>query len=95
MGCSNCRGKRPPPQRHTVPPERLGMKQRDNIMTAEMFNDMYATGSKFRYYPIRGDDEFVETATRSVAWTLGHGDAVVLVEGKTGGVLIEHLRAIL
>ncbi|MFF9901267.1 hypothetical protein [Streptomyces longispororuber] len=33
----------------------------------------------------------VETVTRSVAWTLGHGAPVVLVEGETGGILLTHV----
>ena len=31
------------------------------------------------------------TRTRSVAWTLGHGEPVVLVEGRTGGYSLARL----
>lgn len=63
-------------------------------MTAEQFNQKYPIGTAFKYYPIKGLPDFDETATRSEAWALGHGDVVVKVEGRTGGVLIEHLEAL-
>jgi len=62
------------------------------ILTAKMFNETYPEGTAFRYYSVRGDSNFIETRTRSRAWELGHGEPVVLVEGVTGGVCIEHLR---
>ncbi|MFF4057686.1 hypothetical protein ACFYZ0_18255 [Streptomyces sp. NPDC001708] len=33
----------------------------------------------------------LETTTRSGAWTLGHGDPVVLVEGETGGISLANV----
>jgi hypothetical protein len=33
----------------------------------------------------------VDTVTRSVAWELGHGQPVVLVEGESGGICLEHV----
>ena len=68
------------------------MRDRETILTAATFNEAYPEGTRFRYYPVRGDDKFIETRTRSPAWELGHGAPVVLVEGRTGGVCIEHLR---
>lgn len=70
------------------------MTRRDSIMTAEQFNGLYPEGTAFRYYPVRGDDDFLETKTRSHAWELGDGTPVVLIEGRTGGVCVEHLRAV-
>lgn len=32
------------------------------------------------------------TSTRSEAWNLGHGQAVVMVEGKSGGWMLERVR---
>jgi hypothetical protein len=32
-----------------------------------------------------------ETRTRSVAWTLGHGEPVVKVEGRAGGYLLSRI----
>lgn len=70
-------------------------------MKAEEFNAAYPVGTKVTYYPLRGEnDELVKndpdhpplsTKTRTEAWTLGHGAVVVSVEGKSGGVSIEHL----
>ncbi|WP_331763598.1 hypothetical protein OH738_40780 (plasmid) [Streptomyces hirsutus] len=36
----------------------------------------------------------LDTVTRSVAWTLGHGAPVVLVEGETGGIVLDHVDLI-
>lgn len=60
-------------------------------MNAEKFNNIHVVGTPFRYYPITGLKDFVETKTRSEAWELGDGHPVVLVEGKAGGVSIYHL----
>ena len=40
------------------------------------------------YRPIRDEPEGVLTKTRSAAWNLGHGEPVVMVEGKSGGVAL-------
>jgi hypothetical protein len=45
-----------------------------------------------RYFPIRGLREYRDSATRSEAWTLGHGEPVVLIEGQTGGVALWALQ---
>ncbi|MFJ3839408.1 hypothetical protein ACIPY6_28430 [Streptomyces sp. NPDC090054] len=36
----------------------------------------------------------LETVTRSVAWPLGHGEPVVLVEGYSGGIVLDHIDVI-
>lgn len=61
-------------------------------MTAAVWNERHPVGTAVDYYPIAGDPEFVRTETRTPAWELGHGAAVVSVKGKTGGVLISHCR---
>jgi hypothetical protein len=38
------------------------------------------------------DGSKVITKTRSVAWNLGHGQAVVLVDGRAGGQMLERLK---
>lgn len=58
------------------------------------FNLRYPVGQPFRYYPIADEARFIETRTRSQAWTLGHGEVIVLIEGRTGGVLVEHLEEV-
>lgn len=60
-------------------------------MTADEFNKLHAVGTAFKYYPIAGVTEFVETKTRSECWELGDGHPVVLIQGKAGGVSIFHL----
>jgi hypothetical protein len=60
-------------------------------MDAAEFNSKYPVGTFCKYYPITDGDDFIETATRSEAWELGHGEAVVKVEGRSGGVCISNL----
>lgn len=60
-------------------------------MTAEAFTAKYPVGTACRYYPVAGDSTHDKTKTRSEAWTLGHGAVVVKIEGRTGGVDINHL----
>jgi hypothetical protein len=60
-------------------------------MTAETFNGLHPVGAAFRYYPIAGVSEHIETKTRSECWELGDGHPVVLIQGKSGGVSIFHL----
>lgn len=60
-------------------------------MTADQFTRAYPTGTPAKYWPVKGDNRFIETAIRSEAWTLGHGAVVVKVEGVTGCVDISHL----
>jgi hypothetical protein len=60
-------------------------------MTADEWNSMYQVGTKVRYYPVADLPEHVETRTRSEAWTLASGHPVVAVEGRAGGVSLQHL----
>jgi hypothetical protein len=39
--------------------------------------------------------EQLDTVTRSAAWTLGHGDPVLMVEGYAGGIALTHVDPIL
>lgn len=41
---------------------------------------------------IEDDGARTETKTRSIAWELGHGQAVVKIEGKSGGWMLERVR---
>ncbi len=59
---------------------------------------VYKIGDAVRYYPVLPDGEvprYEETKIRSEPWQLGHGAWVIKVEGRTGGVLTEHLAPIL
>jgi len=64
-------------------------------MKASEWNELYPVGTPVLYYPILGEPESEETKTRSEAWELGHGEPVVKVEGRAGGVCLEHLRVLL
>jgi hypothetical protein len=61
---------------------------------AAEFNAMHAVGTAVRYYPIAGEGDFIETRTRSPAWTLGHGAPVVSIEGKAGGFSLDHIQVV-
>lgn len=63
------------------------MRRRKASITAEQWNAAHHVGSEVTY---RAHPEAtpLETVTRSEAWTLGHGEPVVLVEGISGGVAL-------
>ena len=63
-------------------------------MSAERFNERYPVGTAVRFYPTTNPSSYVETKTRSEAWLLGHGAVVVLIDGRSGGVLLSHLTVI-
>jgi hypothetical protein len=53
-------------------------------------------GTRVTYYPIMPPEPFepgIITTVRSEPWRLGHGAIVVKVNGRSGGVLVSHLRA--
>ena len=61
-------------------------------MSAALWNALYPEGTKVAAYPDTLDDEPLITVTRSRAWTLGHGEPCVLVEGVSGGVVLGHVH---
>lgn len=63
-------------------------------MTADEWNDAHPVDTSVVYTPVKGRPEVERTATRSEAWTLGHGAAVVMVDGHPGGVSLEHLMVV-
>lgn len=59
----------------------------------EAFNDSHPVGTKVRYRPVAGTDEgIIESKTRSVAWAIPCAEAVVCIEGKSGGVSLDHIE---
>lgn len=54
----------------------------------------FPMGRRVRFYPVAGKAGHEETKVRSKPWMLGHGVIVVAVEGRVGGVLIDHLEVI-
>ncbi len=61
-------------------------------ISASDFNRRFPVGSRFRYYPVVGVPDSEEVVTRSEAWHLFSGKAVVRVVGKIGGVSIYRLE---
>jgi len=65
----------------------------DIKMSAEEWNASCPVGTPVAYRSWHGAAP-VSTRTRSEAWELGSGDAVVLVEGKSGGVALFALEVL-
>lgn len=61
-------------------------------LTAEAFNDKFPVGSRFKYFKVMGIPDSVEVTTRSMAWELGSGHAVVSLTGRAGGFHISHMQ---
>lgn len=55
----------------------------------EAFNREWPPGTPCTL--VKDFGEAIETRTRSKAWTLGHGAAVVLVDGISGGYALERV----
>jgi hypothetical protein len=66
------------------------MKKRP--MTAEDATLLFPVGTKVKYFPIFGEPNYEQTEIRSEAWALGHGELVIKIEGRSGGVSISHLE---
>lgn len=60
-------------------------------MTAEEWNARHPIGTPVIFVPVAGEPDRLYTRTRSLAWNLGNGEPVVLVEYRTGGVALSHL----
>lgn len=60
-------------------------------MNAEQWNGAHLVGVPVLYRPVKGRAEATYTKTRSAAWGLPSGEAVVNVLGITGGVALDHL----
>jgi hypothetical protein len=62
---------------------------------AEIWNNTVPVGTPVRYWPVMQAGEPLTTKTRSEAWTLGSGTAVVKVEGIAGGVALSHVSTVI
>jgi hypothetical protein len=60
---------------------------------ARSFSTRAPIGTPCVYYPLKPfvPSEAEQTRIRSKAWVLGHGAVVVMIEGRSGGVSIEHI----
>jgi hypothetical protein len=76
------------------------MTQPQPELTADQWKERYPIGTPVIAYPgFRPEHPAaktlgarrLETRTRSRAWTLGHGEPVVSVEGYAGGIALTHI----
>ena len=68
-----------------------------NRHTADSWNAVHPIGTAVRYWPILPPIDSappVDTTTRSEAWELGDGSAVVLIKGKSGGIHLSHVEVL-
>ncbi len=63
-------------------------------MNAKQWNENYPIGTLVKYEPIKGEGYEPPVSTRSEAWELGHGQPIVKIEGRAGGVCLDHLIVI-
>lgn len=59
---------------------------------ADRWNALHPVGTPVHAWPARRDTEPMATHTRTAAWTLGHGTAVVSVDGYPGGISLSHIE---
>ena len=61
------------------------------------WNNLYSVGTRVRLYlGMLGDEKnSIETVTRSQAWVMGGHSAMIMVQGKTGGWSLTHVRPLL
>jgi hypothetical protein len=60
-------------------------------MIIKEFSERFPIGTKVKYFPIKGINGYVETEITSEPWVLGHGEAVVKIKDRRGGVCVSHL----
>lgn len=61
---------------------------------ADAWNRLYPVGTPVRYRPILGEDAYELAETRTPAWLVGHGRAVVSITGRSGGVFLDHIEVL-
>lgn len=55
---------------------------------------LFPVGRKVRFYPWTQSSQHVDSSIRSAPWALGDGTLVVKIDGKAGGVSVDHLEVI-
>ncbi|KQT52249.1 hypothetical protein ASG54_22595 [Aureimonas sp. Leaf460] len=53
----------------------------------------FPIGTKVQFYPLSGEQHFEESEVQSEPWALGHGQVVIKITGRSGGVAVDQLRA--
>ena len=71
--------------------QNIAAAQRRGQKVVEEFNKQFTPNTPCFYQPVRGEDKWYPSRTRSEAWLLGHGEPVVKIDGATGCVCISHL----
>ncbi|MEV7013340.1 hypothetical protein [Streptosporangium sp. NPDC051022] len=82
------------PRKHVSAPEKAGKPwcwYRDDAVS---WNADHPVGAPVRYWPGWSEGEGRVSRTRTPAWTLGSGEAVVSVEGYPGGIALTHVEPI-
>jgi hypothetical protein len=64
------------------------------FMSIETASARFPVGAKVKFFPVAGRPEFEEAEVRSEPWALGHGQVVVSITSRSGGVAVEHLQAL-
>lgn len=67
---------------------------RPGEMAVMEFNRRHEIGTPVRFWPGARVGEGRRSRTRSAAWELESGDAVVLVEDYSGGIALTHVQVI-
>lgn len=67
--------------------------RRRKMMKLDEAARRFPVGSAVRFYPVEGLPDFEDADVRSEPWALGHGQVVVAITGRAGGVAVEHLRS--
>ena len=65
------------------------LEQAQGQAIADAWNANWPPGTAVDLVNDLGEHE--QTKTRSAAWCLGHGEPVVLVDGRTGGYLLSRI----
>lgn len=77
---------------HMRPPtDKQVAKFQDRV--AKVFNQNHPVGTPVRYWSGAREGDGVVSKTRSESWTVC-GTAVVMVEGKAGGIALSHIEAL-
>lgn len=68
-----------------------GAPEADEVPAVDTWNQTHPVGTPVLYWPGARTGPGTVSRTRSEAWTLGHGAAVVAVEGYAGGIALTHV----
>lgn len=64
------------------------------LIAAHTWNTLYPVGTRVLYWKLTLSDKGRRSATRSQAWVMPSGSAVVQVEGEAGAIALSHVEAI-